>query len=172
MPRNIEIKARVKDVDVLRRRMEALSEAAAEVLDQSDTFFAAPNGRLKLRVLSPDACELIYYERPDRRGAKESRYILVRSEASDPLLQILTAVLDVRGVVNKRRFLYRMGRTRIHLDAVEGLGVFMELEVMLDDDQSLEEGIAIAEDLMQELGIEDADRISGAYIDLLEQGAS
>lgn len=73
-------------------------------------------------------------------------------------------------MVAKRRFLYRIGRTRVHLDEVEGLGTFVELEVVLDEGQTPEEGQAVAEELLVDLGVEDGDRISGAYIDLLEVG--
>jgi predicted adenylyl cyclase CyaB len=168
MPRNVEIKARVTDLDALRRRAESMSDALVEVLDQRDTFFVVPRGRLKLRVLAPDACELIYYERPDSAGAKLSEYTIVRSADPETFLKILCAALPIRGVVAKRRFLYRIGRTRLHLDDVEGLGTFMELEVVLDEGESSEQGHAIAERLLEDLGVAEADRVSGAYIDLLE----
>ena len=169
MPRNVEVKARVTDFDALRRRAESMSDAPVEVLDQRDTFFAVPHGRLKLRVLAPDACELISYERSDAAGAKLSEYHIVRSSDPETFLKVLSAALQIRGVVAKRRFLYRIGRTRLHLDAVEGLGTFMELEVVLDEGQSTEEGRAIAERLLDDLKIDEADRVSGAYIDLLQE---
>jgi predicted adenylyl cyclase CyaB len=75
----------------------------------------------------------------------------------------------MRGIVRKRRLLYLVGRTRIHLDEVEGLGAFLELEVMLDDAQAEEEGEAIARRLLADLGVRDEDRVAAAYIDLLEQ---
>ena len=61
-----------------------------------------------------------------------------------------------------------MGQTRVHCDQVEGLGDFMELEVVLDDNQTTEDGQAIAEDLMVKLGIDSSKLIAGAYMDLLE----
>ena len=61
-----------------------------------------------------------------------------------------------------------IGQTRVHCDEVEGLGDFMELEVVLDDNQTTQEGQAIAEDLMTKLGIDKSKLISGAYMDLLE----
>ncbi len=167
MPRNVEVKARVTDFDALRRRVEPMSDTPVEVLDQRDTFFVVPHGRLKLRVLAPDDCELIYYDRPDGAGAKVSEYHVVRSSDPETFLKVLSAALQIRGVVAKRRFLYRIGHTRVHLDDVEGLGTFMEVEVVLDEGQSSEEGHAIAEKLLEDLKIGEADRVSGAYIDLL-----
>jgi predicted adenylyl cyclase CyaB len=78
----------------------------------------------------------------------------------------------VRGVVRKTRYLYLAGQTRIHLDDVEGLGHFMELEVVLRADQSDAEGQAIAEDLMVRLGVRKDDLLEGAYMDLLEKSGS
>ena len=168
MPRNVEVKARVTDFDALRRRVELMSDTAVEVLDQRDTFFVVPRGRLKLRVLAPDACELIHYDRPDATGAKVSEYSIVRSSEPEMFLKALSAALEIRGVVAKRRFLYRIGRTRVHLDDVEGLGTFIELEVVLDEGESVGEGHAAAEQLLEDLDIGAADFVSGAYIDLLE----
>ena len=172
MPRNVEIKARVDNIRGLRRRADALSDVPVEVLDQRDTFYIVPRGRLKLRVLGPDACQLIYYERPDTVAAKASEYAFVRSNDPGTFERILAAALPIRRVVAKTRFLYLVGQTRVHVDEVEGLGAFMELEVVLEDDQSIDEGRCIAEQLMVDLGLGDAERIAGAYVDLLEEKAA
>ena len=78
--------------------------------------------------------------------------------------------LGVRGVIRKTRYLYMVGQTRIHLDDVEGLGHFMELEVVMQEGQSDVEGQAIAEDLMHRLGFREDALIEGAYMDLIESG--
>jgi len=62
-----------------------------------------------------------------------------------------------------------MGNTRIHLDEVENLGSFLELEVALNSGQKVNEGIAIANNLMKKLGVSKKDLIDKAYIDLLEK---
>ncbi len=82
---------------------------------------------------------------------------------------MLELAYGIRGVVRKTRYLYLAGQTRIHLDDVEGLGRFMELEVVLEEGQSDAEGQKIAEDLMSALGVERDDLIDGAYMDLLEK---
>jgi len=167
MSQNVEVKARVRDFAALRRLVESMSETPAEAIDQVDTFFVVPRGRLKLRVLRPDACELIAYDRPDDAGARASEYFILRSSDPEALQRVLGAALPLRGTVAKRRLLYRIGRIRIHLDQVERLGAFVELEVVLGDRCSVEAGRAIAETLAAELGILDEDRVGGAYIDLL-----
>ena len=169
MPTNIEIKARVRDFVDLKRRAEALSDSPVEVIPQEDIFFVTSKGRLKLRLLAPDRAQLVYYERPDRDGPKRSDYFIFNTSDPENLKTALSLALGIRGVVRKTRYLYLVGQTRVHLDDVVGLGQFMELEVVLRDDQSDDEGQAIANDLMKKLGIDPADLIKGAYMDLLEK---
>jgi len=169
MAANIEIKARVKDFDGLARRAEALSDTPAVTLQQEDTFFNTPGGRLKLRVLAPDHGELIYYTRDDATGPKRSDYLTSMTTEPEALKTVLSAAWGIRGVVRKQRLLYMVGNTRIHLDTVEGLGTFMELEVVLVAGQSEQQGFATAVELMARLGIADADLVDVAYIDLLDQ---
>lgn len=168
LPSNIEIKAYARNFDEIRRRAEALSDKPVEVLPQEDTFFNTPQGRLKLRVLSENSGQLIYYARPDREGPKRSDYHISLTTDPGNLKRVLEFAYGIRGMVRKTRYLYLVGQTRIHLDDVEGLGQFMELEVVLREGQSDAEGQAIAEGLMSRLGVEGNDLIEGAYMDLLE----
>jgi predicted adenylyl cyclase CyaB len=172
MPTNIEIKARVHDLSALRARAEALSDTPVQVIPQEDTFFHTPKGRLKLRLLQPDQAQLVYYERPDQDGPKRSNYHIYTTRDPQGLQATLQMALGVRGVVRKTRYLYLVGQTRIHLDDVDGLGQFMELEVVLRADQSDAEGQTIAEDLMARLGVRKEDLLEGAYMDLLEKSGS
>ncbi len=169
MPANIEIKARARDFPGLRRRAEALSGGPAQVIPQVDTFFHTDKGRLKLRELGPGRAQLVFYARPDASGPKRSDYHIFETADPEPLKVTLTLALGVRGVVRKTRYLYLVGQTRVHLDDVEGLGQFMELEVVLSTDQPDADGQAIAEDLMQELGVSSGDLLEGAYMDMLEE---
>jgi len=169
MPTNIEIKARVRDMAGLQARAAALSDTPVQVIPQEDTFFHTPRGRLKLRQLRPDLAQLVYYERPDQDGPKRSNYQIFETDNPAGLKSTLTLALGVRGIVRKTRRLYLAGQTRIHLDEVEGLGQFMELEVVLRPGQSEADGQAIAEDLMARLGIQKDDLLDGAYMDLLEK---
>ncbi len=168
MPSNIEIKARVRDFDVIRRRAEALADTPCQVIPQEDTFFNVPRGRLKLRRLAPQQGQLIYYERPDQDGPKRSDYHISLTTDPENLIRVLELAYGIRGVVKKIRYLYLVGQTRIHLDDVEGLGQFMELEVVMRDGQLDSEGQAIAEDLIYKLGVLESDLLEGAYMDLLE----
>jgi predicted adenylyl cyclase CyaB len=131
-------------------------------------FFHTAQGRLKLRVLA-DHAQLIFYTRPDQEGPKRSDYHITRSDDPHNLKRVLDLAYGIRGVVKKTRYLYLVGQTRVHLDDVQGLGQFMELEIILQDGQSEAEGQKIAEDLMSALGVERTDLIESAYMDLLEK---
>jgi adenylate cyclase class IV len=171
MPTNIEIKARVANPEALERAVATLGANGPEILVQEDTFFATPRGRLKLRLLAPDRGELILYSRAEGSDPRPSDYTLAPTADPGALLRILAATLTVLGVVRKTRRLYLAGQTRIHLDEVEGLGSFMELEVVLREGQTDADGAAIARDLMQRLGIAGADLLDRTYFELLREKA-
>jgi predicted adenylyl cyclase CyaB len=169
MARNVEIKARLSGIAAIEPKVRALADTGPTAIAQDDSFFHCPHGRLKLRVFADGHGELIAYERGDTSGPKLSDY--VRAPVADPaaLREALTRACGLRGRVIKQRTLYLIGATRVHLDVVEGLGHFLELEVVLRDEQTLAAGEAIAQQLLSTLGIETDQLLSQAYIDLLEQ---
>lgn len=167
MPSNIEIKARVRDMEALRRRVDSIADSESTTLEQEDVFYNVPSGRLKMRLLEGRG-ELIYYRRASEKGPKLSRYRIVSFENPTPIMALLEEAMGQRAVVKKKRILSFRGRTRIHLDAVEGLGDFMELEVVLDDGEEESTGRREARELMKLLGIDDSELITEAYVDLLE----
>ena len=165
--RNIEIKARAADLEGQREKAGELAGSTPETISQEDTFFRAKRGRLKLRLFDADRGELIYYERPDAQGPSESRYMILPTREPTVLRDALSKALGVSGVVRKRREVYHVAGTRVHLDTVEGLGEFIELEAVLGPDESREDGRARVHELAGALGISDEDFIDRAYIDLL-----
>jgi predicted adenylyl cyclase CyaB len=167
MPQNVEIKAVLKDRTAVLAAVASKSDGPPETIHQHDFFFRCSEGRLKLRVFESGRAELIRYEREDLAGARSSHYQIARTSDPDALLDILTQALGRIGEVKKIRILYLIGQTRVHIDQVEGLGDFLELEVVLRPDQSEDEGKHIAEELLTELGIEKNQLIAEAYVDLL-----
>jgi predicted adenylyl cyclase CyaB len=166
---NVEIKARVDDWSGLKELAEGFSGGPGKEIAQQDVFFDVPRGRLKLRILGPSSGQLVYYERQDSTGPRPSRYLISTTTEPDVLKEVLVASLGVRGMVTKTRLLYLVGNTRIHLDTVEGLGHFLELEVVLRPDQSVEDGQETARQWMAKLGVEESQLVDVAYIDLLER---
>jgi len=131
--------------------------------------FRCAEARLKLRIFGPEHGERIRYEKADVTDARCSRYLIARTTDPQILREILTKTLGVIGVVRKTRTLYLIGQTRVHIDAVEGLGSFLELEVVLKPEQSHVGGKAIAERLMSEFGIDNRQLIPEPYVDLLSR---
>jgi adenylate cyclase len=169
--RNVEIKARIADLAAVEARVTAIADQGPFDIAQDDTFFACPRGRLKLRELAPDRGELIHYERPDQGGPKLSNFVIAPTSDPAALRDALTRALGTSGRVVKKRRLYLAANTRIHLDRVDGLGDFLELEVVLDASQSVAEGEAEAQRIMAALGVAEGDLVSGAYVDLLRASA-
>jgi len=168
MDRNVELKAWIRDWEDSFQRVARLSHASPTVLVQEDIFFKSPSGRLKLRTIDGINSELIYYERPDVASSKTSRYLRVMVPQSGPVRELLAKTNGIAGVVRKRRTLFLLGRTRVHLDQVEGLGNLLEIEVVLTPSDTEATGKEIAGRLMESLGVRQADLIHNAYIDLLQ----
>jgi predicted adenylyl cyclase CyaB len=170
LSRNIEIKARIAGVAALFPRAAALADTGPVEILQEDTFFRCEAGRLKLRMFSEDSGELIFYRRADRQGPRESFYLRSPTTAPRILRESLTLAYGEVGRVRKQRTLFLSGRTRIHLDRVEGLGEFLELEVVMGDaDDAAAAGPAEAEafELMDKLGVGREQLVDVAYVDLL-----
>jgi predicted adenylyl cyclase CyaB len=168
MPSNIEIKARVGDWNRTLMLAEQLAGHPPERIHQEDTFFVVGDGHLKLRNFSDGSGELICYKREGGAGPRRSEYLIHLTACSDSLRKVLSRVLQVRGIVEKERLFYRVGQTRVHLDAVVSLGQFIELEVVLLEGQSQAQGIRIARELMSQLEISEGALLHEGYIDLLE----
>jgi predicted adenylyl cyclase CyaB len=172
MNRNVEIKARIPELSAIRAKAASLASGSVEAIDQTDTFFVVPKGRLKVRAFADGSGEVISYDRPNRRGPRESIYQRVACQNARALSQALGSVLAVRGVVTKQREVFHVGRTRVHLDQVDGLGCFVELEVVLAPGESLAQGRREAHALLRSLEIPDGALVSEAYIDLVEMAGS
>ena len=163
--RNIEIKARCNDLKRARQHAEAIGAKFVGVLNQIDTYFHVPNGRLKLRQINSDQTELIWYARSDAAGALASDYYVAPISEPNVMLAALKAALGVRGTVRKRRELLLWKNVRIHLDQVESLGSFIELEAVISETDDQEVSRARIEELRRQLEI--TDEIAVSYSDLL-----
>jgi adenylate cyclase class IV len=167
MARNVEIKAFAPNFTELMNKAKSLKADEPETIEQTDVFFKTDRGRLKLRFLSPTRGELIFYERADQAGPKMSVYSIYVTGNPLDLRAVLSATYGEDVTVEKVRTLFLIGKTRVHLDDVRHLGQFVELEVVLENGQAAEEGIAEVHRLMDKLGIRQENLIDGAYADLL-----
>ena len=129
-------------------------------------FIFVPRGRL--RRTENGRSELILYARADESGPKVSSYLCLDVPDVEAAKKLLKEIHGGAGSRAEAAGLYLAGRTRIHLDRVEGLGEFLELEVVMGDDQVLDEGDRDgAQELMGRLGIGPEHLLDRAYIDLM-----
>jgi predicted adenylyl cyclase CyaB len=163
---NIELKARCEDLGRLREHLATLGAERMDPERQIDTYFTVSHGRLKLRESLQSGPELIYYTRSDVAGARESHYEVYRAEDSEGLKEILEKALGVRAVVAKRREVYLIGDVRVHLDKVQGLGSFVELEGIVEDPAEFARVAAEVESLRRTLRIEGHALVGESYSDL------
>jgi homotetrameric cytidine deaminase len=171
--RNVELKAR--DPDPARTLERALAIGADQIgeIRQRDTYFAGARGRLKLREQDTDGPplfdELIEYSRPDSTDARTSTYRRVPVADAAPLREALDAAYGAVATVTKRRLLLLWEGVRIHLDEVEGLGSFLEIEAVADPESDLAAEHEKVERLRAELGIKDAHLIATSYADMVPE---
>ncbi len=165
--RNLEIKAHDRDASATLAAALQLGAEDQGWLHQRDTYFHAVQGRLKLREAPPEPAELIAYARAELAGPKVSLYRIVSVADHVALIAALTDSLGVRVVVEKARRLLLWRNVRIHLDRVEGLGDFVELEAVAASPGGLEVERDRVEELRETLGIADEDLVAHGYADLL-----
>lgn len=126
---NIEFKAKTTKLDELEKKLQTLNPVFIGTDNQCDTYFNVPTGRLKLREGNIENT-LIYYERSNTAGAKQSDIILYHHQPDKNLKDILTKVHGVKVVVDKKRKIYFIENVKFHFDVVEGLGTFAEVEAI------------------------------------------
>jgi adenylate cyclase class 2 len=164
---NIEIKARTKRADEIRRYLLSQGATCKGIDQQCDTYFRVPAGRLKLRQGNIEN-NLIWYERPDQPGPKTSSFKLVPVQDGERLKEILTTALGIKVTVLKKREIWFIGNVKFHIDELEGWGHFVEIEA-----SNLHAAIPVEQlheqctFYIKEFGIRDEDFIFNSYSDLM-----
>lgn len=165
--KNIELKIKIDKISALERSLIRIGAKRVGVLIQIDIYYYSKSGRLKMREINNKEFQLIHYLRPDSSTHKISQYQIVEFDkiSGKTMENILQDVLGVMVVVKKKRILWMYGNTRIHLDKVEGLGEFLELESVVKD------GVAAARKeydyLMKVLNLNSYPKEKKSYSDLL-----
>ena len=178
--RNLELKVHCGPDGIadVRSRIERAGLPIGQRLRQTDTYYRVSRGRLKLRLIEDLAdaidgdagehlAELIGYERPRDEGSRWSSYVVaqINPAAADGLQDALALTHEVTSVVRKQRDIALWGATRIHLDVVDGLGSFIELETVIT---AQPDDVAVAEHrlVIERLGLGRWPVISGSYSDI------
>ena len=168
---NIEIKAKSNNHDKIREFLKSHNADFKGIDHQIDTYFKVNKGRLKLREGNIENF-LIYYERENKEGPKQSNIILFKSASGSSLKSILISANGVLTVVDKKREIYFIENVKFHLDTVQGLGMFMEIEAIdKDGDIGKEKLLEQCNKYLKYFEISKSDLISVSYSDLLLEKA-
>jgi predicted adenylyl cyclase CyaB len=165
--RNLEAKFRIANHSIAYQRALAIGFEPQGILIQHDRFFVVPNGKLKLREQGSEAW-LIHYRRNGQRELQLSDYTIVPMAHPEAVRTMLSEALGLLAEVRKHRTLMMRRNVRLHLDSVEGLGDFGELEAVLADDdtpQTFHEEVAA---ILNKLGIAPTDLIESSYFELMQ----
>jgi adenylate cyclase class 2 len=162
MRANLEVKFKVRDLKKLRQRVNSFGRRSFNG-SQVDTYFNLPRARLKLRETKAGA-ELIFYERPNRPGARRSFYTTTTVKEPRQVKRRLSRLLGVQGVVEKRREVYVYRGGRIHLDKVKRIGTFLEIEIPIHRNST--RARELMRELVTKLRLEGLVAVASSYVDL------
>lgn len=174
----VELKFRVLDPAAFRRRLEALA-AIGPPRSEVDLYFrhpardfAATDEALRIRRKGPE--NSITYKGPKIDATTKTRREVdlplppgeATAEAWTELLRLLdfTPVAEVRKTRCKAHVVWRGRRIEVSLDDVEGVGTFVELELIVEPD-ALDAARESVLSLAAQLGLEHGERRS--YLELL-----
>jgi adenylate cyclase, class 2 len=164
---NFEFKAKVDDIVNAEEKLKLLNPLYKGEDHQIDTYFNVPTGRLKLREGNIENA-LIFYERENVGGAKQSNVLLYQHKPDIGLKNILLKTNGVKAIVDKKRKIYFIDNVKFHFDRVEGLGTFLEVEAIDSDGtiaiEKLKEQCAFYQEY---LGISANQLLSDSYSDMI-----
>ena len=164
---NIEIKARTARAATIRQYLHDNHAEYKGTDHQTDTYFKVTNGRLKLREGDIEN-NLIYYSRAETAGTRQSDVDMLEAANPPALKAVLSKAMGILAIVTKRREIYYIGNVKFHLDTLEGLGEFVEIEASdKNDDIPVEKLQAQCEYYMGAFGVRPEDLIQKSYSDMV-----
>jgi predicted adenylyl cyclase CyaB len=165
MPQNLELKARISSVSEAVRIAQRLKAQAKGILHQHDIYYKVPCGRFKLRIINNHSAELIFYNRPNKKGSRYSDYFVLPVDDAILTNALCTAAFGLKMEVEKKRRLFIYKNSRIHIDEVHGLGTFVEFEILLR--YGKRQAQKLLEVLSKEFAVKQAAIIGFSYSDML-----
>ncbi|MCC6425962.1 MAG: class IV adenylate cyclase [Phycisphaerales bacterium] len=164
---NVEFKAELRDIQLARSLAKAHGAAFIDAVEQVDTYFRVPAGRLKKRQTTGEPVEYIFYDRDNRIKPKLSHFTIYTE--AQAIERFGTTPMPVWLTVKKVREIYLLGNVRIHLDTVEKLGTFMEFEALVGTNHPVAQCHKSIADLREVFAPVMGEPISSGYSDLMEQ---
>ena len=164
MPSNLELKAHWENSETAIEKAKSIGASFSKVMKQTDTYYKISSCKLKLREITGEKSELIYY---DRQGEEkwQSDYLIAEVKDSRNHKKILEMLFDVLVVVKKKRTLYLLENARIHIDEVDGLGSFIEFEVIIGESE--DQALKLLNRLKDYFAVPEDALIKTSYSDLL-----
>ncbi len=163
---NIEIKSKCHNLEGIRELLK-LNNAHFKGIDyQIDTYFNVNNGRLKLREGNIEN-SLIYYDRANKSGPKQSNVTLFRYDKGSTLKDVLVNSLGIFVVVKKQREIYFIDNVKFHIDKVDNLGNFVEIEAIGELNINKKELLRQCDKYLKMFDINKKDLIEESYSDML-----
>ena len=164
---NVEIKAKCNDPLFVRNWLIEHGAEFKGLDEQTDTYFNVANGRLKLREGNIEN-NLIYYERDNQAGPKNSRFNLVKIEDAPGLKEVLTKSMGIKALIRKRREIYYIDNVKFHIDEVPELGSFVEIEAgNIKADLKAAQLKEQCDYYMNEFKIRESDLVEVSYSDMV-----
>lgn len=162
---NVEFKAELRDYDLAKSICSAIGATEAEALEQTDTYYKVPSGRLKKREQTGEETEFIFYDRANKAEARLSHYVIYDEPTARQ--RFATDTLPVLVVVRKSRLLYLTGNVRVHLDRVDGLGDYLEIEAVVSRAHNVRDCHKKVHELKSILQPALGEMLSASYSDML-----
>lgn len=168
MTKNLEIKVELRDLSEISHNIKSMGLRESANLYQIDKYYLVGKKRLKLRSVNNEL-QLIYYTRSDVEGSRMSHYCIFRFKVQSQKLieKTLSLFFTVKTVIIKKRILYLYRNTRIHLDEVENLGRFLELETVFDKNLPQNNFYKEHGAVINALGLSKYKKIGLSYSDLI-----
>ncbi len=165
---NIEIKAKCFHPEKVEAFLLSANARFVGLDHQKDTYFQVPIGRLKLRQGTIENT-LIFYQRPNQDGPKQSDFSLSQMSDGPATEQLLAKALGIKVVVEKYRKIFFIENVKFHIDEVPGLGSFVEIEAGNRNfpDKTIENLQEQCSFYMKKFAIEESDLVHHSYSDML-----
>ena len=165
--KNLEFKIQINDIKEYQTKLLTLYPIFLGIELQTDTYFNVANGRLKLRE-SNSKSTLINYYREESANTKIADIMLYKHKPSVTLKKILSEQLGIKVIVNKKRIKYSINNAVFHLDLVEDLGAFLEVEVTEGESSlSIEKMQMEIDKYLHFFDVKNEQLIKASYSDLL-----
>lgn len=178
----VEIKLPIKERPSIESRLLELGFVCGNLVKESDTYFNSKERDIRKRG------EALRIRRTDNQTTgKRSAVITFKGQKSDSVsmtrkeletgvenpdiceeIFLAVGLEPVRPVVKLRQY-YQRERMTACLDQVEGLGDFLELEILVEKESGKEEALREIEGALEALGYHMSDTTRTSYLTMLQR---